>query len=73
MEAAPPDRGGIASGVVNAARQAGSVLGVALLGSLVSARTGFSAGLHAGIVVAAAAFFLAAGLAFAGVRRPAGA
>ncbi|HEX3488087.1 MAG TPA: MFS transporter, partial [Streptosporangiaceae bacterium] len=70
MEAAPPDRGGIASGVVNAARQAGSVLGVALLGSLVSARAGFSGGLHAGIVVAAAAFFLAAGLTFAGVPRP---
>ena len=71
MEAAPPDRGGIASGVVNAARQTGSVLGVALLGSLVSARTGFSAGLHAGIVVAAAAFFLAAALTFADVHRPA--
>jgi MFS transporter, DHA2 family, methylenomycin A resistance protein len=69
MEAAPPDRGGIASGVINAARQAGSVLGVALLGSLVSARSGFAGGLHAGIVVAAAAFFLAAGLAWAGVRR----
>ena len=35
MEAAPPDRGGIASGVINAARQAGGVLGVALLGTLV--------------------------------------
>ncbi len=70
MEAAPPDRGGIASGVINAARQAGSVLGVALLGTLVSARTGFAGGLHVGIAVAAAAFFLAAGLAWAGVHRP---
>jgi MFS transporter, DHA2 family, methylenomycin A resistance protein len=71
MEAAPPDRGGIASGVINAARQAGTVLGVALLGTLVSTRSGFAGGLHAGIVVAAAAFFVAAGLAWAGVHRPA--
>src|SRR5262249_40985219 len=41
MEAAPPDRGGIASGVINAARQAGGVLGVAILGSLVSVRADF--------------------------------
>ena len=33
-------------------------------------RTGFSGGLHAGIAVAAAAFFLAAALTFAGVPRP---
>jgi DHA2 family methylenomycin A resistance protein-like MFS transporter len=71
MEAAPADRGGIASGVINAARQAGTVLGVALLGTLVSTRSGFAGGLHAGIVVAAAAFFVAAGLAWAGVHRPA--
>jgi DHA2 family methylenomycin A resistance protein-like MFS transporter len=71
MEAAPPDRGGIASGVVNAARQAGTVLGVALLGTLVSTRSGFAGGLHAGMVVAATAFFVAAGLAWAGVHRPA--
>jgi DHA2 family methylenomycin A resistance protein-like MFS transporter len=71
MEAAPPDRGGIASGVINAARQAGTVLGVALLGTLVSTRSGFAGGLHAGIIVAAAAFFIAAGLAWAGVHRPA--
>jgi MFS transporter, DHA2 family, methylenomycin A resistance protein len=71
IEAAPPDRGGIASGVVNAARQAGSMLGVALLGTLVSARSGFTGGLHTGITIAAAAFFIAAGLAWAGVHRPA--
>ena len=44
MESAPADRGGIASGVVNAARQAGGVLGVAILGSLVSVPAGSSAG-----------------------------
>src|ERR1700722_11578332 len=60
MEAGPAGRGGIASGVINAARQAGTVLGVALLGTLVSTRSGFAGGLHAGIIVAAAAFFIAA-------------
>jgi MFS transporter, DHA2 family, methylenomycin A resistance protein len=69
MEAAPPDRGGIASGVVNAARQTGSVLGVALLGTLVSTRLGFGDGLHAGLAVAAAAFLGGAAIAAAGVRR----
>jgi MFS transporter, DHA2 family, methylenomycin A resistance protein len=44
IEAAPPDRGGITSGVINAARQAGGALGVALLGSMVQARASFLAG-----------------------------
>jgi MFS transporter, DHA2 family, methylenomycin A resistance protein len=64
IEAAPADRGGIASGVVNAARQAGGVLGVALLGSLVHARAAFIPGLHTGLIIAASAFFAAAAVAF---------
>jgi MFS transporter, DHA2 family, methylenomycin A resistance protein len=67
MEAAPPDRGGIASGVVNAARQAGGVLGVAILGSLVSARADFIGGLRAGLVIAAAAFLAGAAVSFRGI------
>jgi DHA2 family methylenomycin A resistance protein-like MFS transporter len=63
MEAAPPDRGGIASGVINAARQAGGVLGVAILGSLVSVRTDFIPGLRAGLIIAAAAFLTGAAVA----------
>jgi DHA2 family methylenomycin A resistance protein-like MFS transporter len=67
MEAAPPDRGGIASGVVNAARQAGGVLGVAILGSLVSVRSAFIPGMRAGLVIAAAAFLAGAAVTFRGV------
>ena len=67
IEAAPADRGGIASGVINAARQAGGVLGVALLGSLVHARAAFLPGLHAGLIIAAGAFFAGALITFFGV------
>ena len=67
MEAAPPDRGGIASGIVNAARQAGGVLGVAILGSLVSVRSSFIPGLRAGLVIAAAAFLAGAAVTFRGI------
>jgi MFS transporter, DHA2 family, methylenomycin A resistance protein len=67
MEAAPPDRGGIASGVVNAARQAGGVLGVAILGSLVSVRADFIPGLRIGLIIAAAAFLAGAAVTFRGV------
>lgn len=69
MEAAPGDRGGIASGVVNAARQTGSVLGVALLGTLVTGGTSFVVGLHIGLVIAAGAFFAGAIITFVGIDR----
>jgi MFS transporter, DHA2 family, methylenomycin A resistance protein len=69
IEAAPSDRGGIASGVINAARQAGGVLGIALLGSLVHARASFIPGMHAGLCVAAAAFFAGAVVTFWSVER----
>jgi DHA2 family methylenomycin A resistance protein-like MFS transporter len=72
IEAAPADRGGIASGVVNAARQSGGVLGVALLGSLVHDRAAFMPGLHAGLVIAAGAFLAGAAVTFLGVDRVSG-
>jgi DHA2 family methylenomycin A resistance protein-like MFS transporter len=66
LEAAPADRSGIASGVVNAARQAGGVLGVALLGTLVSGS--FTRGLPVALLVAAAAFGTGAVLVLMGGR-----
>jgi DHA2 family methylenomycin A resistance protein-like MFS transporter len=66
LEAAPADRGGIASGVVNAARQAGGVLGVAVLGSLVSGPAAFTGGLRAGLAVAGGAFLAGAAVVATG-------
>jgi hypothetical protein len=42
---------------------------VALLGSLVSARAGFTGGLHLGITLAAVAFFAGAVVTVTGVRQ----
>jgi MFS transporter, DHA2 family, methylenomycin A resistance protein len=44
-------RSGIAAGVLNATRQTGSVLGVALFGSLVGGDHAFIAGAHASLVI----------------------
>jgi DHA2 family methylenomycin A resistance protein-like MFS transporter len=69
IEAAPADRTGIASGVLNAGRQAGGAIGVALLGTLVSGGA-FIPGLRVAMLTAAVAFFLAAGVAALTVERP---
>ncbi len=71
MESVASERTGIASGVLNASRQVGGVLGVALLGSLVSTRDSFVAGMHIAALVAGAAFFLAALLTFLAIREAA--
>jgi MFS transporter, DHA2 family, methylenomycin A resistance protein len=55
-------RSGIAAGVLNATRQTGSVLGVALFGSLVAQSHDFMPGLHASLLTSAAVL-LAAGAA----------
>jgi DHA2 family methylenomycin A resistance protein-like MFS transporter len=58
VESAPSDRAGIASGVINAGRQVGGVLGVALLGTLVSGA--FVSGLHVAAAAAGASFLAGA-------------
>lgn len=64
-------RSGIAAGVLNATRQTGSVLGVALFGALLGRGAGFMAGMHATLGLAAAVLG-AAGLVIwrGGPRRP---
>src|ERR1700722_8430774 len=54
-------RSGIAAGVLNATRQTGSVLGVALFGSLAGQADAFIAGAHASLVISAALLLAAGG------------
>jgi MFS transporter, DHA2 family, methylenomycin A resistance protein len=66
--AAPAERAGIASGVLNASRQAGGAIGVALLGAFVGGGA-FIPGLRTAMLVAGAAFFIAAAVAALTVER----
>ncbi|GGF41310.1 MFS transporter [Aliidongia dinghuensis] len=52
-------RTGVAGAVLNAGRQAGAAIGVAIFGSLVAAFPSFETGLHAALATAAAASFIA--------------
>jgi DHA2 family methylenomycin A resistance protein-like MFS transporter len=61
-------RSGIAAGVLNATRQTGSVLGVALFGALIGGEDAFVQGLHLALVISAAVLLLAAATIGIGVR-----
>jgi MFS transporter, DHA2 family, methylenomycin A resistance protein len=64
-------RSGVASGALNTSRQAGSVLGVAVFGSLVAGQAQFVTGLHAALVISLVVVLGAAGVAWRiGGRRP---
>ena len=69
METAPAERGGLVSGTVNAARQVGGVIGVALLGSLVAHRVSFVPGLQVGMAIAGGVFLLGVVVTTLGVER----
>jgi DHA2 family methylenomycin A resistance protein-like MFS transporter len=53
-------RSGIAAGVLNSTRQTGSVLGVALFGSLIGQANAFMAGTHAALAISAGLLLAAA-------------
>ena len=71
----PKERAGIGSAVLNASRQVGGVVGIALLGALISshARRGatahFMVGLHQGLALAGVLFLAGSGLSLAFVER----
>ena len=62
-------RSGVASGVLNAMRQTGSVLGVALFGSLVGGSAGFIPGTKIALAAAAVLTLVALTAVMIGVRR----
>ncbi|PSA83749.1 hypothetical protein BT095_11770, partial [Corynebacterium diphtheriae] len=66
-----PQHAGIAAGVLNAPRQTGSVLGVALFGSMVGRSAAFVAGLHAALVSSAGVLRAAAALVWIGASSQA--
>jgi DHA2 family methylenomycin A resistance protein-like MFS transporter len=68
IESAPAEHAGIASGVLNAARQAGGAIGVALLGTLLAGAQ-FVTGLRAAMAVSAGSFVLAAVVSAVAVER----
>src|SRR4051812_44418438 len=72
VDAAPAASAGVAAGVLNAARQVGGALGVALLGALFAHPAGGSlTGLHVGLALAACSFAAGALVTWRGVRVPA--
>ncbi|WGR92853.1 MFS transporter [Bradyrhizobium sp. ISRA443] len=66
-----PQRSGIAAGVLNATRQTGSVLGVALFGSLVSRSSAFITGLHAALLISAGVLLTAGAMIWVGASSQA--
>lgn len=69
VSSAPKERSGIASGVVNASRQVGSALSVAVLGSFVSQRATFIPGMHLALASAGGAFLFGLLLTLLFVRQ----
>jgi DHA2 family methylenomycin A resistance protein-like MFS transporter len=60
---------GVASGVLNTTRQIGSVIGVALFGSLIADRKRFIAGMHVALYISIAAVLIGALAAFLAIRE----
>ncbi|HEY2830947.1 MAG TPA: MFS transporter [Sporichthyaceae bacterium] len=68
-DAAPLRHSGLASGVINSARQSGSVIGIAVLGGLVARLDDFVLAVRLAAGVAAIGFFLAVVIAAVTVRH----
>jgi MFS family permease len=62
--AAGPEHAGVASGILNAARQAGGALGVAVLGALLA-----HGNLHLPLAISAAGYLIAVILAWVSIRE----
>jgi DHA2 family methylenomycin A resistance protein-like MFS transporter len=74
LSSVDPSRAGIASGVLNTARQAGGMLGVATCGYFVrdTAPSAFMHGMHLSLIVAVVLLFIGAALSFFCLNREPG-
>lgn len=63
LQSVEPSRAGVAAGTLNAMRQTGSLLGIALFGSLIAGRKQFFSGLHGALAISLAMLALGALLA----------
>jgi DHA2 family methylenomycin A resistance protein-like MFS transporter len=63
------NRSGIAAGVLNATRQTGSVLGVALFGSLISEKEAFISGMRVSLIISTTLLLFAAAAMLVGARN----
>lgn len=61
-------RSGVAAGVLNSTRQTGSVIGVALFGSLLEHKDAFMTGVHVSLVISTLLFIIAAAVMLVGAR-----
>lgn len=67
MSSAPPGQGGITSGIINAARQSGSVMGVAILGSLLGNKDLSLHSMHIALTVTLPFYAIALGFTVYGI------
>nr|BBH85283.1 MFS transporter [Thermosporothrix sp. COM3] len=69
LGAVATEHSGVASGVLNACRQVGGVLGIALFGSLIQVQSNFVQGLHLSALIAGCATWLVCLLAWSLTQR----
>lgn len=69
MQAIASEKKGVAAGVYNTGRQVGSLLGVAIFGTLVASQSHFIAGMCLSLWIAAAAYIISGVLVLALIKR----
>jgi DHA2 family methylenomycin A resistance protein-like MFS transporter len=60
ISAAPENRAGIAAGALNASRQVGSLIGVAVFGAIINSSKNFISGMHITLAIGGTIFFCGA-------------
>lgn len=59
INATPKDRAGLGAGAFNASRQVGSLIGVAIFGTIITTTSHFLIGMHINLLIAGTAFLVA--------------